>query len=155
MNSVIANTLGIEYDEPNGSDGSFPVIEREAPKGVSADELTKISEEALHDGFVDLKQISDHSTAMALELFASIDGAEPKSKPRVLEVASQLLKTSVDAIKQSQDAALKHIEKANNKSGGGSEPTPTNNNQFNFFGDRNELMKLLAENGLKNITGDR
>ncbi len=153
---MIGKSLGIEQDEEISSSDTMTrdVVVAEPLKGVSQEDLTKISEEALHDGFVDLKCISDHTTAMALELFASIDSIDEKVKPRVLEVAAQLMKSSVDAIKQSQDAALKHIERAKEPSKPDGTPPPSNN-QFNFFGDRNELMRMLTDGEMKNITGEK
>lgn len=90
----------------------------------------------------ELERISKQSAAAGIDLLDEASNTDPKFKGRLMEVAANLLSTSVSAIKQRQDASLKLIERNDKRSApGGGGGGVTNNNLI--VSDRNELMKLI------------
>ncbi len=90
----------------------------------------------------ELERISKQASAAGIDLLDEASNTDPKFKGRLMEVAANLLSTSVSAIKQRQDASLKLIErndKKNSPGGGGGGLTQNNL----IVSDRNELMKLI------------
>ena len=150
--STIEGTLGIELvTEPEPSDvksvQKVSVIDDKSRKQLVTD--------IIDDSSSDLTEISDNATAMALQIMNDIDIIEPSSKARTLEVAAELLKTSVSALKQKQDVALKELDRIEkNGEGDGQGINNTQNNQFNFYGSRNDIMNAIRKESNKEQKND-
>lgn len=89
----------------------------------------------------ELERISRQASAAGIDLLDEASNTDPKFKGRLMEVAANLLSTSVSAIKQRQDASLKLIERNDKKNTPGAGGGVTNNNLI--VSDRNELMALI------------
>lgn len=89
----------------------------------------------------ELERISRQASAAGIDLLDEASNTDPKFKGRLMEVAANLLSTSVSAIKQRQDASLKLIERNDKKNAPGGAGGGVTNNLI--VSGRNELMNLI------------
>jgi len=92
-----------------------------------------------------MDNIIKHTIQNAKYITTMAQDNEPRSQARMYEVGGQYYKIALDALKLKQDAAFKNKHHRLEKAKTGMSNTMIGAQQNNFYGTREEIMKMLKE----------
>jgi len=99
----------------------------------------------IDDGHEKTDDIIKHTMSNAKHIAELARDYEPRSQARMYEVGGQYYKIALDAIKMKQDAAHKSKQHNLDKVKTGAPNSIVNAQQNNFYGTREEVLKMLEE----------
>lgn len=148
LNSNIAEALDMELPEEIPLEDSAPMVV------VEPHELAVVDNPDLPDMTdLDIKSVEadkqleiliQRGMGMFTDLYKELPDIEPKYRARHLEVTAQMMGTTLDAIRHKSEHQLKRKKARLEEANFGKTTGDTKIGTANFYGTREELLKMIA-----------
>ena len=150
LNQNIAAALDMELPEEDPVEDSAPlvVVEPHEVVVVANEDLPDMSdiETKVIQGEKQLEQVINKGMGMFTELYEELKSVDPKYRNRHLETTALIMGHTLDAIKHKTGHQLKRKEQRMKEAQfGGPEKGSTKIGTANFFGSREDLMKMMKD----------
>jgi hypothetical protein len=149
LNPNIAKALDMELPEEAPVEDSAPIVV------VEPHEIVTIANENLPDMIdIEMKAIQAEKQlemlitkgmGMFTELYEELPEIDPKYRNRHLETTALIMGHTLDGIKHKTDLQLKRKKQRMDEAGFGKKESGTKIGTANFFGSREEIMKVLND----------
>jgi len=150
LNANIAAALDMELPEEPPVEDSAPLIVVEPHEVVSVEnenlpDMSDIETKVIQ-GEKQLEQVISKGMGMFTELYDELKSIDPKYRNRHLETTALIMGHTLDAIKHKTGHQIKRKEQRMKEAQfGGPEAGNTKIGTANFFGSREDLMKMMNE----------
>ncbi len=149
LNPNIAIALDMELPDEAPIEDSAPmvVVEPHEIITVANSDLPDMSDIETRNvqGEKQLEQIISKGMGMFTELYDELKGVDPKYRNRHLETTALIMGHTLDAIKHKTGHQLKRKTQRMEEAGFGKPDKGTKIGTANFYGSREELMKVINE----------
>lgn len=147
LNPNIAKALDMDLPEEDAIEESAPVVVVEPHEIVTVanDDLPDMTdlEVKVIQGEKQLEQIITKGMGMFTELYEELPGIDPKYRNRHLETTALVMGHTLDAIKHKTGHQMKRKKQRMEEAEFGVEDTSTKIGTANFYGSREDLMKMI------------
>lgn len=149
LNPNIAKALDMDLPEEDAIEESAPIVVVEPHEIVTvgnADlpDMTDLEVKVVQ-GEKQLEQIITKGMGMFTELYDELPGIDPKYRNRHLETTALVMGHTLDAIKHKTDHQLKRKKQRMEEAEFGKDESKTNIGTANFYGSREDLMKMMSD----------
>lgn len=150
LNPNIAKALDMELPDEAPIEDSAPLVVVEPHEIITIDnpdlpDMTDLEVKNLQ-GEKQLEQLISKGMGMFTELYDELPSIDVKYRNRHLEVSALVMGHTLDAVKTKIDHNLKRKKQRMEEAGfGKKEEGDTNIGTANFFGSREEIMKVLND----------
>jgi len=149
LNPNIAAALDMELPEEAPVENSAPLVTVDPHEivAVQNDDLPDMSdiEVKMVQGEKQLEQVISKGMGMFTELYEELKSIDPKYRNRHLETTALIMGHTLDAIKHKTGHQLKRKEQRMKEANFGVQDSGTKIGTANFFGSREDLMKMMHE----------
>jgi hypothetical protein len=147
LNPNIAIALDMELPDEAPIEDSAPMVVVEPHEIITIGnvDLPDMSDIEMRNiqGEKQLEQIISKGMGMFTELYDELGGIDPKYRNRHLETTALIMGHTLDAIKHKTGHQLKRKKQRMEEAGFGKPEKGTKIGTANFFGSREELMKVI------------
>ena len=149
LNPNIAKALDMELPEESPVEDSAPIVVVEPHEIVTIanpelPDMTDIETKVVQ-GEKQLEMLITKGMGMFTELYDELAAIDPKYRNRHLEVTALVMGNTLDAIKHKTDLQLKRKKQRMEEANFGKKDGGTKIGTANFFGSREEIMKVLND----------
>lgn len=130
---------------------TFGMVDPPEPESVPVVRAIETEEQTLERGTAELDAIVRQGLTAMRETFEKAGDWKPSDANRAREVGAQIMKATIDAIKQKQDVAARAMERRTRTA----QPAPAATSTTNIFTDRNTVLRLLRESGVAGIVAQQ
>ena len=150
INPHFADILDMDMPEEPADDHPLITVDAHEIAVVENPDLPDMTDidSRLLEGEKQLEIVITAGINMTKEMYAELAGIEPKYRNRHMEVTSLVMSNTLDAIKHKTELQMKKKEmRMKEKSYGGKEKAGGGGGNVtnNFYGSREELMKIIRE----------
>jgi hypothetical protein len=159
LNPNIATALDMELppEEPVEASAPLVIVEPHEIVTVANDDLPDMSDLEVKtiQGEKQLEQVISAGMGMFKELYEELGGIDPKYRNRHLETTALIMGHTLDAIKHKTGHQMKRKKQRMEEASFGVPDTGTKIGTANFYGSREDLMKLMSDATVVDVPQER